>query len=55
MFRTGDGTDVVSDFRVAEGDRIGLAGGARGYTLRSTGAGDAVIVFSGWFVPLAGS
>ncbi|WP_343206854.1 hypothetical protein [Azospirillum soli] len=46
VFRAGDGADVVNDFRFAEGDRIGLAGGARGYTLRSTGAGDAVIVFS---------
>jgi len=46
VFRAGDGSDVVSDFRFAEGDRIGLAGGARGYTLRTTGAGDAVIVFS---------
>ncbi|HYH37190.1 MAG TPA: hypothetical protein VD860_03125 [Azospirillum sp.] len=41
----GDGHDVIADFNAADGDRIHLRSGLA-YTLATSGAGDAVIVFS---------
>ncbi|MBP2300873.1 hypothetical protein J2850_003587 [Azospirillum picis] len=45
VFASGSGKDVITDFQAAEGDRLRLADG-QGYSLRSDGAGNAVIVFS---------
>ncbi|MBP2302769.1 hypothetical protein [Azospirillum picis] len=45
VFASGSGKDVITDFNAAEGDRLRLADG-QGYSLRSDGAGNAVIVFS---------
>ncbi|WP_448192737.1 hypothetical protein [Azospirillum sp. sgz301742] len=44
-FAANSGHDVIADFSASDGDRIGLAAGAT-YTVRSSGAGDAVIVLS---------
>ncbi len=44
-FATGSGADVIGDFNGAAGDRLSLAG--QGYSLGSSGDGDALLLLSG--------
>ncbi|GJE61738.1 hypothetical protein MPOCJGCO_3863 [Methylobacterium trifolii] len=45
VFGLGSGTDVVTDFNQAAGDRIGLSG--QGYAIGSTAGGAAILTLSG--------